>query len=157
LWIYLKLRFIPVKYMVVNVHVDLKFIPEIGFIARNSQNQTVLMRAPIKDIPPAGPSPMELLLMALAGCTGYDVLSILNKMRQRVEGFEIEVDGVRRDEEPRVYVNIDLKYIVYGDVDEDKLREAIKLSMEKYCSVSAMLRNGGVNLNVSHEVKASSK
>ncbi len=150
--IYLRLRFIPVRYMVVNVYVELKFIPEIGFIAKNSQNQAVLMRAPIKDIPPVGPSPMELLLMALAGCTGYDVISILLKMRQKIEGFEIKVNGVRRDEDPRVYVNIDLKYIVYGDVDEDKLKEAIRLSMEKYCSVSAMLKNGGVNVNVSHEV-----
>ncbi|MCX8169423.1 MAG: OsmC family protein [Candidatus Methanomethylicia archaeon] len=139
--------------MVVNVNVELKFISEVGFIARNSQNQVVVMRAPIPDIPPSGPSPMELLLMALAGCTGYDIILILSKMRQKISGLEIKVNGVRRDEDPRIYVDIDLKYIVYGNVDENKLQEAIRLSMEKYCSIAAMLKNGGVNLNVSHEIK----
>lgn len=138
--------------MVTNVNVELKFISGVGFLARNSQNQSVIMKAPIPEIPSAGPSPMELLLMALAGCTGYDVLSILFKMRQNVEGFEIKVNGVRRDEDPRVYVIIDLNYIIYGDVDEDRLKEAIKLSMDKYCSVSAMLRSGGVRISVSHEI-----
>ncbi|MCR6623649.1 MAG: OsmC family protein [archaeon YNP-LCB-024-027] len=142
--------------MVVNVDVHLQFIPGVGFMARNSQNQVVLMKAPISDVPPAGPSPMELLLMALAGCTGYDVFSILFKMRQKVESFEIHVSGVRRDEDPRVYTYVDLKYIVRGDVDEKKLLEAIKLSMEKYCSVSAMLRDGGVKINVSHEIHGAS-
>jgi putative redox protein len=86
------------------------------------------------------PTPMELLLVAVGGCTGADVVSILRKKRQRVTGYEIEVRGVRRDEHPRIYTRIDVIHRVTGrGVDPKAVASAVELSETKYCSVSAML------------------
>ncbi|MER3469242.1 MAG: osmotically inducible protein OsmC [Thermoflexus sp.] len=87
-----------------------------------------------------GPRPMELVLVALAGCTAMDVLSILRKKRQPLEGFAMEVRGERAAEHPRVYTEIDVLYVVKGSVDPQAVVRAIELSATKYCSVSAMLR-----------------
>jgi len=86
------------------------------------------------------PSPMEMLLIALGGCTGADVVSILEKKRQRVTGYSIEVRGERRAEHPRVYTNIEVVHFVHGhDIDPKAVQHAVELSETKYCSVSAML------------------
>ena len=88
----------------------------------------------------AGPSPVVMLLIAAAGCTGSDVVSILEKMRTPVESFSIEVAGVRRAEEPRRYVALHLVYRLTGQgLDAVKVRRAIDLSLEKYCSVTHSL------------------
>jgi putative redox protein len=89
-----------------------------------------------------GARPMQVLLMALGGCTSMDVLSILKKMRQEVRDYHVTVNGERGDGEvPAVFRKIHLHYILYGDLDIEKVRQAIDLSMEKYCSVSAMLHH----------------
>ena len=89
----------------------------------------------------AGASPMETLLLALAGCTGMDVVSVLGKMRAPLTGLEIRVSGDRRDEHPRIFTHIRLEYILRGkDLKDEQARRAVELSQEKYCSVSAMLR-----------------
>jgi putative redox protein len=86
------------------------------------------------------PSPMELLLVALGGCTGADVVGILEKKRQRVTGYEIEVLAERRAEHPRVYTRIEVVHLVRGhDIDPKAVQHAVELSETKYCSVSAML------------------
>lgn len=86
------------------------------------------------------PSPMEMLLIALGGCTGADVVSILEKKRQRVTGYSIEVRGERRAEHPRVYTRIEVVHYVRGRaIDPKAVQHAIELSETKYCSVSAML------------------
>ena len=86
------------------------------------------------------PTPMELLLISLGGCTGADVVSILEKKRQRVTAYEIEVRGERRAEHPRIYTNIEVVHKVRGHaVNEKAVADAIELSETKYCSVSAML------------------
>ncbi len=89
----------------------------------------------------SGPTPMSLLLMAFGGCTGLDVVSILEKMRVRLDDLEIDVKGERSEEHPKTYESIELVYRIRGDVDEEKARRAIDLSMDKYCSVGAMLKN----------------
>ena len=94
------------------------------------------------DPPGAGPGPMELLLLALGGCTGMDVVSILRKMRQPLEGFRIEVHGERAEEHPKEYTSIEIVYHVKGDVSEAKLQRAIEFSETRYCSVEATLRAG---------------
>lgn len=89
---------------------------------------------------PTSPTPMELVLIALGGCTGADVVGILEKKRQRVTGYEIEVRGVRRDEHPRIYTAIEVVHRVRGrSVDPKAVAHAVELSETKYCSVSAML------------------
>lgn len=88
-----------------------------------------------------GPSPMEALLVSLAGCTGVDVVSILQKMRAPLDGLEIKVVGERGEEHPRVFTHVVLEYILTGaDLQPEQVRRAITLSQERYCSVSAMIR-----------------
>ncbi|HEY9015939.1 MAG TPA: OsmC family protein [Gemmatimonadales bacterium] len=84
----------------------------------------------------AGPGPMVTLLLAAAACTASDVVVILQKMRVEFTGLAIEAKGVRRDTEPRRYVAIHLEYKLGGRaLDPAKIRRAIDLSLEKYCSV----------------------
>lgn len=88
-----------------------------------------------------GPAPMETLLLALAGCTGADVVSILRKMRAPLDRFTIEVHADRAAEHPRVLTAIHLRYDAAGrGLQPDQVKKAVALSQEKYCSVSAMLR-----------------
>lgn len=89
-----------------------------------------------------GFSPMELLLTALAGCTGMDVISILRKKQQDVTAFEVQVEGIRAEEDPRVWVEIWIKYVVTGHhVAPAAVERSIELSRTKYCGVSATLRH----------------
>lgn len=90
--------------------------------------------------PSEGMSPMELLLIGLAGCTGVDVVSILQKKRKSLDKFEVQVRGLRRQEYPRYYTHIRVNYELWGaDLDQSSVEQAIELSKEKYCSASAML------------------
>lgn len=84
--------------------------------------------------------PMELLLVGLAGCTAMDVISILEKKRQDVTGFEIRVQGERATDHPKVFTHIVLEYVVTGHhVDRVAVERAVELSATKYCSAEAML------------------
>ncbi len=97
-------------------------------------------------------TPMELLLIALAGCTGMDVVSLLGKMRVDFTGLEIRVWGERKEDHPRVFTKINLEYTIYGTgIDEEKVKRAIALSQEKYCSVTAML-NPACPVNYTYRV-----
>ena len=87
----------------------------------------------------AGSSPMELVLIALCGCTAYDVVSILQKKREPFTSVEVSAQGEKAPEPPRVYTEIKLIYRVAGKVSRKSVEDAVRLSEEKYCSVSAML------------------
>ena len=98
------------------------------------------------------PTPMELVLIALGGCSGADVVGILEKKRQVVTSYEIEVRGTRRDEHPRIYTKIEVVHRVRGrNVDPKAVARAIELSETKYCSVSGML-GATTEIVSSHEV-----
>lgn len=84
-------------------------------------------------------TPLELLLASLGACAGMDVLSILKKMGQDVASFEMKLDGETRDEHPHSYTSITIHYFLKGKVEEDKLKRAIELSMEKYCPAAASM------------------
>jgi putative redox protein len=84
-------------------------------------------------------SPMELVLMALCGCTASDVVGILRKKREPFTGLEVRAEGERASGNPAVYTAIKLTYRVSGKVSRKAVEDAVKLSKEKYCSVSAML------------------
>ncbi len=84
-------------------------------------------------------SPMKAVLASLGGCTGIDVLMILQKMREDVREVNVYIDYERAKEHPKIYTKIHLKYVVVGNVKRESVEKAIKLSAEKYCSVSAML------------------
>jgi putative redox protein len=86
-------------------------------------------------------TPMELFLVALAGCTAMDVQWILEKQRQKVERLEVSVRGVRREEDSTYYEKIYLEYSVRGEsIRKDEVERAIRLSQEKYCSAKAMIK-----------------
>jgi putative redox protein len=87
----------------------------------------------------AGNSPMELVLIGLCGCTGYDVVSILQKKREPFTSLEVRAEAERATEPPSVYTKIKLVYRVGGKVSSKAVEDAVHLSKEKYCSVSAML------------------
>jgi putative redox protein len=87
----------------------------------------------------AGSSPMELVLIGLCGCTGYDVVSILQKKREPFASLEVRAQAERAAEPPTVYTEIKLIYRVGGKVSRKAVEDAVRLSKEKYCSVSAML------------------
>ena len=97
-------------------------------------------------------TPMELLLLALGGCSGVDVISILRKKRQQITDYRIEVSGERREEHPRAYTRLFVKHIVRGRaVSKDAVERAIELSDQKYCSVAATLR-GTAEIVTSYEI-----
>jgi putative redox protein len=87
----------------------------------------------------AGNSPMELVLIGLCGCTGYDVVSILQKKREPFTNLEVRAEAERAADPPSVYTAIKLIYRVGGKVSRKAVEDAVRLSKEKYCSVSAML------------------
>jgi len=97
-------------------------------------------------------TPMELFLVALAGCTAMDVQWIMSRERQSVDRLEVSVKGMRREQDPRYYEVIDLDYIIGGrNVTKNAVERAIRLSQDKYCSVRAMLKSN-VRLNVTYTI-----
>ena len=95
----------------------------------------------VKGTRKAAPTPMEMLLVSVAACTAADVISILEKKRQRVSNYKIEISGERREEYPQAFVKFRVHHIVYGhDVSEQAVANAIELSDTKYCSVAATVR-----------------
>ncbi len=87
----------------------------------------------------SGPKPIEFALLALGGCTAFDVISILRKMRQHVTGYEVEVRAEQASEPPTVFTRVEIKHRLHGPVDPEAVRKAIHLSETKYCSVGAMI------------------
>jgi putative redox protein len=88
-----------------------------------------------------GPTPMELILLGLAGCTGMDVISIMAKMRQPMTNLQVRISAERADSHPKVYTSIHVEYVAYGEgIEESAIERAIELSETRYCSASAMLR-----------------
>ena len=88
----------------------------------------------------SGNGPMELVLIGLCCCTATDVVSILRKKRQPFAGVEVRAEAQRATEAPNVYTSIKLLYRVSGKVDRKAVEDAVRLSKEKYCSVSQMLQ-----------------
>ncbi len=89
----------------------------------------------------AAPTPMEMLLVSVAACTAADVVSILEKKRQDVTAYRVEIEGTRREEHPRAFTAFRVHHIVHGrSVSEKAVADAIELSDTKYCSVAATVR-----------------
>ena len=119
---------------------ELKRIENYKLKFTNAQGKSAIIDGP-KQIGGGedGLRPMEMLLGGLAGCSSMDVLSILNKQKQQIKAYKIVINSERAKDHPKVFTKIHLIFVVKGLVDEDKLKRAISLSMEKYCSVTKML------------------
>ncbi|PYQ45727.1 MAG: hypothetical protein DMF77_03325 [Acidobacteria bacterium] len=101
----------------------------------------------------AGPSPVQALALALAGCMSVDVVHILERGRQPLRGLRARLRGERAPEDPHRLVRVDLRFDVTGEVAPDKVERAIALSREKYCSVWHSLRQD-IEFTTSFEVSA---
>jgi putative redox protein len=118
-----------------------KWVQGLQFVAKGDSGHAVVFDAHA-DVggSDTGPRPGEVLLMSLGTCTGIDVVSILNKMRVSFNSLEVEVKGKNAEEHPKLYTEVWVKFVVKGDVPEDKLKKAIDLSRERYCSVGALFK-----------------
>ncbi len=132
--------------------VRVKWIDDTRFIANDDQGHSIVM-----DVSKehggggAGFSPVQLVLVALGGCTGMDVVNVLQKQRQKLTDFEILVSGERVADYPRVYSKVHVDYRLKGqDLREKAVQRAIQLSEEKYCSVGAMIKK---TAKLSHSYK----
>jgi putative redox protein len=88
----------------------------------------------------SAPGPMELVLMALGACTATDIVIVLKKKRQKLDGLEVICSGERAAEPPTVWTKLEIVYRLRGELDDAAVKHAIELSEEKYCSVAAMLK-----------------
>lgn len=136
--------------MPAQVSLKLERVKDLKFNARLAEGRTIELNS-AKEMGQAF-APMELFLVALAGCTAMDVQWIMGRQRQQVDQLEISARGTRREEDPTYYDNIELEYLVAGaDIRKDAVERAIRLSLEKYCSVRAMLKND-VKLNITYRI-----
>ncbi len=137
-------------------HAIVRQLRGITFAAKADSNYWITMDGPEAfGGSDAAPRPKELILMALGGCTGSDVVSILKKKRVPVEALEIHLTGNVREEHPQIYTDIHVEYVVYGnDIDPKDIERAIELSTTKYCAVSAMIGNS-VRLTHSYRIEPS--
>jgi putative redox protein len=122
-----------------NTHATVHYAGNDFFLAVSPSGHTVPID--VNGERSAAPSPLELLLLSLGGCTGTDVISILHKKREQVTDYRIEIRGERREEHPRSYRKLTVHHIVRGHgIAEAAVEQAVRLSTEKYCSVAATLR-----------------
>jgi len=119
-----------------------KQVQGITFVGKTDSNHWITMDGP-EDFggSNAGIRPKELILISLAGCTGSDVASILQKKRVKLDGFEMNITADVAEEHPQVFTKINLEYVFYGkNLPIKEIERAIELSQTKYCSVTAMLQ-----------------
>jgi putative redox protein len=121
------------------------------FEAHNEFNQPVVMESHGGESKERGPTPMELILYGLAGCTGIDTVGILKKMRMEPDRFEIDIQAERATEPPKVYTKIHLVFRFWGtNLNEKRIERAVSLSHDSYCSVSAMIQS---TATITYEIK----
>jgi putative redox protein len=133
---------------------QITWVEDMQFVGQSGSGHGVVIDTAGNEGHNAGPGPMELLLLGVLGCTGMDVISILKKKRQNVEGLKISANGEQAETAPNYYTRIELEYVAYGNVDEEALRRAIELSETKYCSAMATL-NGKTQFASKYRVEKS--
>lgn len=130
----------------------IKQLKGITFSAKADSNHWITMDGPENfGGSDAGVRPKELLLLALGGCTGSDVASILKKKKVNLDNFEINITADMAEEHPQVYTKIKLEYLFYGkNIQAKDVERAIELSQNTYCSVTAMLQKA---VQIEHSYK----
>lgn len=123
--------------------IKLRWVEEKMMVVTDSSGHSIVVgRSPDPEFKFAGVKPSDLLLMAAAACSAYDVVEILTKQREPFEDLKILCTGDQMNEAPYTFTKIHLHYELKGNVNSEKLERAIRLSEEKYCSVIATLRPG---------------
>ena len=133
--------------------VSVKLVEGLTFLAEIESGHGIVI-----DVKPEyggsnlGASPMEVVLAGIAACTAFDIAVILRKMKQDFQKLEAKAEATRRLDYPRTFERIHLEYVVRRNVEEKKLERAIRLSQDKYCSASNMVKNGGVEISTSYKI-----
>lgn len=122
---------------------------DYGFEAYDENGHTVRMDSnPDSGGQNFGVRPMQMLLMGLGGCSAIDVISILKKQRQEVVDYKMVINGARElNVEPSLWKDISIEFHLYGNIDEEKAKKAAELSINKYCSVAATLKEAAAQIN----------
>ncbi len=128
---------------------SVKWIGEQKFVATSPSGHAVAIDSDRESN--KAPGPMEMVLMALGACTATDIVIVLAKKRQKLQSLEVICTGERAQEPPAVWTKIEILYRLRGTLDEAAVKHAIKLSEEKYCSVSAMLQKTA-KITWTHEI-----
>jgi len=127
-----------------------KWSDEERYVGSASSRHSVVMDTAAEK---TASTPMELVLIALCGCTASDVVGILRKKREPFTGLEVRARAERADGYPAVYTSIHLTYVVRGEVNKKSMEDAVHLSKDKYCSVSAMLaKTATITYTIEHAV-----
>ncbi|OGF64877.1 MAG: hypothetical protein A2Y62_13210 [Candidatus Fischerbacteria bacterium RBG_13_37_8] len=134
--------------------IHVKFVDGMTFIGKAETNHWVAMDTDDQfGGSEAGTKPMELILVALGGCSGMDVVSILRKKRISYDKFEIKINGKAAESYPKYYERIDIEYQFYGSaIAEKDVARAIELSEQKYCAVMNILRRSGAEIHTNYKI-----
>ena len=129
------------------------YIDGLQFVGESQSGHAIVMDAdPGVGGKNIGPRPMELLLLGIGGCSGMDVISILQKKKQQVTGFEIIVKGQKAEEYPKKLTDVTLEFVIKGkNISEKAVKRSVDLSMNKYCSVKATIE-GSAQINFSYKI-----
>lgn len=127
-----------------------KWLDNMSFVGESGSGHSVVMDGPPDDGGRnMGVRPMEMVLLGMGGCTAFDVILILQRARQNVTDCHIELEAQRATDVPKVFTKIHLKYFIKGkNLDEKKVKRAVTMTAEKYCSVSIMLSG---SVEITHE------
>ena len=131
-------------------HVSLRHEGAMRFVARTDSGHDVVIDNAAGN---TGPRPTELVLAAIAGCTAMDVVEILAKKRQVVDGYSVEVVGTQREQAPNVFLEITVTHVVEGNVETAAVARSIELSATKYCTVSAQVAGGPARISHRYTIK----
>jgi putative redox protein len=124
------------------------------FFGYDDQNHQIVMESAPAGVLTSGPTPMQLLLEAMATCSGMDVVSILEKRRTKLRKFVILAEGERAESFPKIFTHIKLKYLASGEgVTQKELKRAIDLSVEKYCSVLGIVDKEKTRIDIEYIVE----
>ena len=127
----------------------ISWVADKTFTGQTESGHSIVIGTATDDAPKPGPSAMELVLMGAGSCSAWDVVEILRKGRQRIDDVIVELDADRAPEPPKVFTRIHLHFVVKGrGLDSKRVERAVNLSVEKYCSATAMLEK---TVDVTHD------
>lgn len=130
---------------------QVKWVDNQRFLGLTDSGNSIVMDADKNQ--KSAPSPMEMVLMGLGGCSSVDVVNILEKARQKVTSCHVDIESERADAIPAVFTRIHLSFVVKGSrIKTSQVERAVNLSAEKYCSVARMLGKGGVEITHSYQI-----
>lgn len=135
------------------MNAKIKWVEGLQFLGESATGHAIVMDGDIEaGGKNTGMRPTELLLIGLGGCSGMDIVTILQKKKQQVTSIVINVKGTKAESYPKKFTEIEIEFVVSGkDISEDAVKRAVELSMEKYCSVKATLE-GSAKIVFSHRI-----